>query len=98
MLISEIKGWQWLITWDNPVPPNSSAMLRDLQSLGRVKTMQTKTTVFFAPRAGVAWHNVRAAIGKNLHPAIGNAAYVNLRSRMAFQLGAGTNFKWKRVV
>src|SRR5260221_4486586 len=41
MRISEIRGWQWLITWDNPIPADSSAMLRALGNLGRVTKVQT---------------------------------------------------------
>ena len=35
MLISEIRGWHWAITWDNPDPPDSSKMLKALNQLHR---------------------------------------------------------------
>ncbi len=97
MLISEIKGWQWLITWDNPVPANSSKMLAALEELGRITKVQTKTTVLLAPKATANAKAIRIAIEANLHPLKGNAAYVNLRSGKAFQRGADTNHKWKEI-
>lgn len=36
MLISELKGWHWAITWDNPIPADSSAMLAALSALGNL--------------------------------------------------------------
>jgi len=98
MLISELRGWQWLITWDNPIPANSSAMLAALGNLGRVTQVQTKTTVLLAPKAKVSWQAIRAAISAHLHPAKGNAAYVNLRSGKAFQRGADTYHHWRQIV
>lgn len=97
MLISELRSWQWLLTWDNAKPASSSKMLKALKALGRVTPVQTKTTVLLAPKAGVTWKAVRAAIDANLNPVKGNAAYVNLRSRKAFQRGVKTKHVWKAV-
>jgi hypothetical protein len=98
MLISEIKGWHWAITWDNPLPADSSAMLAALRKLGRLTGVQTKTTWMLAPKANVSWRDIRAAIKGNLHPKKGNAFYVNLRSGKSFEYGSKTGFKWKAVV
>jgi hypothetical protein len=57
MLISEIRGWQWAITWDNPIPPDSSKMLRALSGLGKVTRVNTKTTVLLAPAKHVGWQH-----------------------------------------
>ena len=97
MLISEIKGWQWLITWDNPLPANSSTMLNALQALGRITKVQTKTTVLLAPLSGVKARAIRAAIRLNLNPSTGNSAYVNLRSGRAWHLSTVTNFQWEEI-
>lgn len=97
MLISEIKGWHWAITWDNPMPADSSAMLKALQSLGKITEVQTKTTVLLAPKSNVKWPEIRAAIEKNLHPEKGNVFYVNLRSGKTFEYGSKTGRKWKKV-
>jgi len=85
MLVSEILGWYWLITWDNAKPADSSAILRALKRLGRVKPVQTKTTVLLAPRAGVGWRQIRAAITASMDPVKGNATYANLRTQTAWQ-------------
>jgi hypothetical protein len=53
MLISELKEWHWAITWDNPQPADSSALLSTLGSLGRMTSVQTKATVLLAPKATV---------------------------------------------
>jgi hypothetical protein len=97
MLISEIRGWQWAITWDNPVPADSSAILRALRKLGRVTKMQTKTSVLLAPKSGIGWGQIRAAITANLHPKKGNVMYANLRSGKAFQWGSKTSHHWRQV-
>ncbi len=97
MLISEIRGWHWAITWDNPDPPDSSKMLKALNQLGHLTTVQTKTTVLLAPKVGVGWQRIRAVIVTNLHQKKGNAFYVNLRTRRAFQWGRKTRFHWKKV-
>jgi hypothetical protein len=36
MLYSEMKGWHWIITWDNPVPADSSAMVTALSALEKL--------------------------------------------------------------
>jgi hypothetical protein len=51
-----------------------------------------------APRAGVTWKQIRAAITANLHPTRGNALYVNLRTGKAFEWGANTGHKWRKVI
>ncbi len=98
MLISEIRGWHWAISWDNPRPANSSTMLRDLEKLGRLTAVQTKTTYLLAPKVGVNFKQIRDAIAANLHPDKGNAFYANLRSGKVFEYGSATAPKWKRVV
>jgi hypothetical protein len=97
MLISEIQGWHYFISWDNPVPADSSAMLKALGALGKITKLQTKTTVALSPRASTKWRDVRNAIESNLHPKKGNAMYVNLRSGKAFQIGSRTKHLWKQV-
>ncbi len=97
MLISEIQGWHYFISWDNPVPADSSAMLNALRALGKVTRLRTKTTVALSPRASTKWRDVRNAIKKNLSPQKGNAVYVNLRSGKCFQIDAHTKRLWKQV-
>lgn len=97
MLLSEIHGWYWAITWDNPRPANSSAMLAGLKRIGRVTRLAAKTTVLLAPKANVGWRQIRGVLVTNLHPQKGNVVYVNLRTKRAFQWGSNTGFKWKRV-
>jgi len=97
MLISEVKGWRYYISWDNPVPANSSAMLQSLGKLGRLTRLQTKTSVALAPFATTHWKQVRDAIKVNLHPRKGNAFYVNLHSGNAFQIGSRMKWLWKTV-
>ena len=98
MLISEVRGWHWAITWDNPSPADSSSMLAALQYLGRLTDVQTKTTYMLAPKKSVGWRDIRKAIVKNLNPQKGNAFYVNLRSGLSFEYGSKTGFLWKKVV
>ena len=98
MLVSEIKGWHWAITWDNASPADSSSMLAALGALGNLTEVQTKTTCLLAPKSGVTWRKIRSAIEVNLHPKKGNALYVNLRSGKVFQRGKRTGHKWKKVV
>jgi len=98
MKISEIRGWQWVIAWDNPKPADSSTMRADLKKLGRITKVQTKTTVILAPNSTVTWRQIRKAIESNLHPKKGNAVYVNLRSKSAYEWGKKTKYKWSRVV
>ena len=98
MLLSEIKGWHWAITWDNPIPANSSTMLAALKKLGKLTKVQTKTSCILAPKASVSWRQIRSAIESNLHPTKGNALYVNLRNGSVFQRGKITNHKWKKVI
>jgi hypothetical protein len=97
MLISEIQGWHFFISWDNPVPANSSEMLKALRKLGKITQLQTKTTVALSPRSTSTWRDVRQAVKSNLHPKKGNAMYVNLRSGKGAQIGRGTNFLWKLI-
>jgi hypothetical protein len=97
MLISEIKGWHWVITRDNPMPADSSAMLAALSGLGKLTTVQTKTTVVLALKKKIGWRAIRAAITANLHPTKGNVCYVNLRSGKAFEWGRNTRQKWRKV-
>jgi len=97
MLISELKGWHYMVSWDNPVPANSSSMLTSLKKLGRVTEIQTKTTIALSPRSSTGWRDVRSAIVNNLNPKKGNAIYVNIKSGKTFQYGKGTKYKWKKV-
>jgi hypothetical protein len=97
MYVSELMGWHWAITWDNPVPADSSKMMKQLAKLGRLTRVQTKTTVLLAPKRKVKWRKIRKVLVNNLHPSKGNVFYVNLRSGRAFERGSSTNFKWKRA-
>jgi len=97
MLNSEAKGWRYYISWDNPIPSDSSSMLKDLSSLGKVSQLQTKTSVALSPKPRVTWRDVRKVIKNNLHPKKGNAFYVNLKSSKAFQIGTKTKMLWKHA-
>ena len=97
MLKSEVMGWHWAITYDNPVPADSSSMITALNQLGKLTKVQTKTTWLLAPSSGVTWRQIRKAIIDNLHPKKGNVLYVNLRSGKSFEWGRNTGFKWRRV-
>jgi hypothetical protein len=97
MLASEINKWHWTITWDNALPASSSGMHRALARLGRLTKLQTKTTVILAPKAGIGPKKIRATIIANLNGLTGNAVYVNMRTKNAFQYGRSTNYLWKRV-
>ena len=57
MLISEVQGWYYFISWDNPMPADSSTILSALRSLGKVTELNTKTSVVLAPKKKykVAW-------------------------------------------
>jgi hypothetical protein len=99
-LISEAKGWHWLITWDNPVPKDSSSMIGALAALGKVQTVYTKTTVVLAPRKKSNWRKIRKAIESNLgtsKSAVGKAIYANLRSDRCFECVMTRKKRWKRV-
>ena len=98
MLVSEIRGWHWVITWDNPQPANSSALLNALNGLGHVTELGTKTTVALAPMQNIRPKDIRAAISENMNLETGKVVYVNLRSHKAFQWGPDTGNKWRQVV
>jgi hypothetical protein len=85
------------ISWDNPVPANSTRMLRQLKKHGSVRKMEPKTTVALTPHGNTDWRKIRRTITRNLHPSRGKASYTNLNTRGAFEYGRSTNFKWKRV-
>ncbi len=95
MLISEVKGWHYFISWDNLVPADSSAILAVLGTLGNVTSLKTKTSVVLSPKVRVTWRQVRAAIKNNLDNKNGSAFYVNLRSGKGFQISQHTKWKWK---
>ena len=97
MLISEIKGWHYYISWDNPTPADSSAILKALGKLGRLTKLRTKTSYVLAPRVSTKPQHVRDAIKHNLHSLKGNAFYVNLRTGKGFQIGRNTKWLWKRA-
>ena len=97
MLVSEVKRWHYFISWDNAEPADSRTMLRALKSLGKVTTLQTKTSVALAPKSTTTWQKVRMAIEQNLHKRKGNAFYVNLRTSRGFHYGKGTNRYWKGI-
>lgn len=97
MLASEVKRWHYFVSWDNPAPADSRTMLAALRALGKVTTLQTKTSVALAPKKSTKWQDVRKAITRNLHSQQGNAFYVNLRSSLGFHIGKATGHKWKRV-
>lgn len=95
MLISEVKGWHYFISWDNPVPANSSAMIGALRDLGKVSPLKIKTSIVLSPRSTVGWQQVRLAISSNLNETTGSAFYVNLRSGKGFQISHKTKWRWK---
>jgi hypothetical protein len=76
MLVSEVMGWHYYISWDNPVPANSSAILNSLKSLGKVSILKTKTSIVLFPKTGVSPKHVRNAIYSNLNQKNGSAFYV----------------------
>ena len=91
----QLREWHWAITYDNPLPANSSSMIEALSALGELTRVQTKTTWMLATREGVTWRHVRNAITNNLHPRKGNALYVNLRTGKAYEWGANTGRRWR---
>jgi hypothetical protein len=95
MLISELNGWHYIITWDNPVPANSSAILSALNALGNVTTLNTKTTVALSPKTTTKWQDIRHSIETNINPKTGSAVYVNVKSGKSFHIGSKTKFLWK---
>ena len=97
MLTSEIHGRYYFISWDNPVPADSSSMLKALQALGKVTPLHPRTSVALAPKSKTTWRDVRAAIDQNLHPVKGSAFYVNLHSGKGFHFGAKTKRLWKEA-
>jgi hypothetical protein len=97
MLISEIKGTPYYISWDNPVPADSSEMLRALKKLGRVTKLHLKTTVALFPRSSITFRQVRNAIKANFNPQIGNAMYINMFTGKGFQIGKKTKRLWKHA-
>jgi hypothetical protein len=97
VLISEIKGWRYYISWDNPVPADSSAMLEALSKFGKLAKIHTKTSHVLSPKSWVRPRHVRQAIKHNLHPSKGNAFYVNMRTGKAFHIGKKTKMHWKRI-
>ena len=97
LLVSEVKKWHWVITWDNPVPADSSKMRAALAKLGKLTSLQTKTTVVLAPRQFVTVSKIRRVIVAHLHPTRGNAVYVNLRTKNARQYGVTTGYTWHKV-
>jgi hypothetical protein len=97
MLISEIKGTPYYISWDNPVPADSSEMLRALKKLGHVTKLHLKTTVALFPRSTITFKQVRDAIKANLNPQTGNAMYINMCTGKGFQIGKGTKGLWKHA-
>ena len=101
MLLSEVKGWHYFISWDNPQPADSSSMLKDLERLGKVRSLETKTSVVLSPKRKTTYHHVREAIKKNLNREnlkTGKAFYVNLRSGQGFEIGKSTKWKWRYPV
>ena len=95
MLISEINKWHWVISWDNPLPADSSGMLKALARLGNLTKLDTKTTVILAPRSTVRIARIRSVIVANLNGNTGNAFYVNLRTSNAFQYSKKNGYRWK---
>lgn len=99
MLISELydshelSGSHWLITWDNPEPADSSSMLADLSSLGKLYTTKTKTTAILAPKKTAGWKDIRKTIVKNMNKSKGKVVYANLKSGNIFEWTAFSK-KW----
>ena len=97
IIASEVRNWQYFISWDNPVPSDSRTMHAALAALGKLTQLQTKTSVALAPRPSTTWRDVREAITDNLSPTKGNAFYVSLRSGKGFQIGKKTKYAWKKI-
>ena len=95
MLVSDVLGWHYFISWDNPVPPDSSKIIEALEKLGRVTRLTTKTTVALSPGASSTEHDVQNAIKGNISKEDGNAVYVNVHTGKGFQIGKETEYLWK---
>jgi hypothetical protein len=93
VLISEIKKWHWVITYDNPINGNYNSLPLALNRLGKVTKVRTKTTFVFAPKIKTTISQIRNAISSNLHPTKGNAFYMNLRTSNARTWSASKK-KW----
>jgi hypothetical protein len=93
MLVSEILGWQWVVTWDNP--QDYDAIIRAFEALGRADKLATATTILFAPRSDVGEDQVRATIVEHMKPDTGHVVYVNLETKAAHEWKDGA---WHKVV
>jgi hypothetical protein len=97
MLLSELRGLHYVISWDNPLPADSSSMHKALRKLGNISRVSIKTTVTLSPKASVRWRHVREAVKENLHPVKGRAVYVNTRTGKTFHIGRSTKWRWARL-
>lgn len=98
MLISEILEWQWAITWDNADPnSDSTKLISAFEQLGAISKMETKTTVILSPKANVADREIRDVIANNLDQSKGNAVYVNIKTREAYEWGTHTGHVWTKA-
>jgi len=95
VLLAEIaQRWPYYISWDNPKPADSSAMLEALRKLGTVRRLHTKTSVVLWPQVSTSYSNVRLAIRANLNHRTGKAFYVNLRTGRCMEIAKATNWRW----
>jgi hypothetical protein len=85
------------ITWDNPVPADSSRLIRQLKRHGSVRKIEPKTTVALTPHGHTDWRRIRRTIESNLHPSRGRASYteseftkgVRIRTQYKLQMEEG---------
>lgn len=91
----QVQKWRYVISWDNPLPKDSSTMRKALAKLGETTDVTPKTSIALAPKKKTTWRKVRKAILSNLHPVKGKAFYVNLGSSRAFHIGKKTKWLWK---
>ncbi|ARU26071.1 hypothetical protein [Cellvibrio sp. PSBB006] len=89
--------YDFFISWDNPIPANSSKMLSSLKKHGKVKNVSIKTAVTLRVNASASWREIRNTIKLNLNKKNGKAVYVNAKTNKTFQIDAKKCFHWKEV-
>lgn len=87
----------FIISWDNPIPANSSKMIANLKECGRVTKLSTSTSVLLSVKPNINIEKIRDIIKSNLNKKNGRAFYVNERKRLTFHIDARVSFHWKRV-
>lgn len=98
MLDSELTNDFYIITWDNPLPANSSGMIRALKRLGRVEGVHAKTTVKLFPKSSVNFGNVRRSVRINLNRRTGRAVVVSIANKHVSHIdNAVARGTWKKA-